>query len=358
MSLLMSIPRLWKHLVVAGLLAVTIQPLVGESDAPKPAAFVVSVTGKMEVKRVNLGVWQAASLGDHLMRGDLVRTTEFGKSTIQFSDGTIVKIAPNTELEVRLADNRVDGKKVPPRGELDMKEGDIYSEVAKNNKQEFRILTKTAVAAVKGTKLGVQANRERTTLLVYEGFVELGNAFGKVLADARKTGGGQVVRSVATGNAAPTAPVTVQANKTENAALNIQQVVKVKLDVSLNPAASPVGMPFKINLAVLDQGGKPVGGRSDKVGLSSSSKTMRFSMDGAKWSESLSIGLQDSKGSVLGMDTSLGGAVVSAEAPDVAPDNESVTIMPAQQKIEKKTMKGKIRTKDGKEFKFINEYQK
>jgi hypothetical protein len=84
---------------------------------------------------------------------------------------------------------------------------------------------------------------------------------------------------------------------------------------------------------------------------------MRFSSDGAKWVDSVTFALQDSKGSAMGKDTNVGGATVSAVSTELAPDNESVTIMP-EQKSGKKQLRAKIRTKDGKEIKVIEEYQK
>jgi len=135
------------------------------------------------------------------------------------------------------------------------------------------------------------------------------------------------------------------------------QEVELGLSVGFNPAASPVGMAFKVVLGVVGKDGKPMGGRSDRVALTSSSKSMKFSSDGGKWTDTITVALNDGKGSVMAMDTSLGGATVSATGPDLSPDSENVTIMPAQ-KTGRKMVKGKIKTKDGKELNFIQEYRK
>lgn len=351
--------KAWRiHSRWVALLVLSLCPMGAPSeDKPASAALIVNILGKLEVKSVNPGVWRVAEVNAHLLVGDRVRTGDFGKASILFTDGSMVKVGSNTELEVKLALKK--GSDGSRRGAVDMAEGDIYSEVRKKdpavNPDEFKIYTKTAVAAVKGTKLGVKSDQRQTTLLLYEGAVEFQNQFGKQMVTAKA--GGQPQKSEAKIDKAPTLQVAAKDTETQKWAQGVEQAPKLRLVASVNPAASPAGLPFKVNVSVQDQSGKPVGGREDKLTVSSSSKTMVFSSDGAKWSESLMFGLRDGRGSVMAKDITMGGATISVVSTELAPDNQSVTIVP-QQKTGKKELRGTIKSKDGKPFKFIGEYQK
>lgn len=68
-------------------------------------AQIVSLTGRVEVKRAEYGDWEDARLRTSLREGNFVRTSRSGSAEIMFVDGTLYSVRPNTLFVVSARDD-------------------------------------------------------------------------------------------------------------------------------------------------------------------------------------------------------------------------------------------------------------
>ncbi len=142
---------------------------------------------------------------DRVINGDVVRTERDGFTTLQFRDGSYVRIPGSSEVRMSNAAYSVRKKRVDVS--IDLSNGRIESNVQKlNPKSDFRVTTPLAVAAVRGTHFGVSTDGSRyVTSDVLEGYVNVAsvNSTNKPSQVQVRAGEGTSV----TGDGVPLAPV-------------------------------------------------------------------------------------------------------------------------------------------------------
>jgi tetratricopeptide (TPR) repeat protein len=118
--------------------------------------------------------WKPATVGLPLALRDRLRTGEFSRAAVRFTDLSMLRVDELTTIEIS-----------PPisaggRQTLDVKRGGTYF-FSRDKTQEIEIRTPAANGALRGTEfeLRVAANG-RTRLTMFDGEVELGNAHGSV----------------------------------------------------------------------------------------------------------------------------------------------------------------------------------
>jgi tetratricopeptide (TPR) repeat protein len=168
-------------------------------------------------------------LGDRLETGDADRVE------VRFRDGTTLRLAFNTTVEIGSQKSEVRGQESGARsrkaspvrpGEVLLVRGQVWTKVQKTtNAPAYAIRTDAATAVARGTEFGVKIQRAPApanpatgsrqpatsitvaTLTVKEGTVDFSNAFGSVQATA-------MTESTARADAAPTEPRRLQTLQT------------------------------------------------------------------------------------------------------------------------------------------------
>lgn len=157
------------------LILLTALPFTLPAQNPSPGrAVVVEKENHVEAQTHN-EAWKPASIGQSLEVRDRLRTGEFSRAAVRFTDLSMLRVDELTTVEIS-----------PPTGNggrqtLDVKQGGTYF-FSRDKAQEIQIRTPAANGALRGTEfeLRVAANG-RTRLTMFDGEVDIGNAHGRVL---------------------------------------------------------------------------------------------------------------------------------------------------------------------------------
>jgi len=144
------------------------------ADCDEQAARLVSVEGRVEVQRLQSGVWEQAHLDDVVCLGERVRARAYSRAALLLPNQTQLRLDENTTLTF-----------APPQDEkktwLEIFEGLIH--VIVRDPHALRVITPFANAAVEGTEFTVAVVDEQTSLTVLEGTVAVENDAGRALVN-------------------------------------------------------------------------------------------------------------------------------------------------------------------------------
>ena len=144
-----------------------------QSRAAGEAAVVVEMETVVEVQAGGAG-WKPARAGLSLGIGDRLRTGEFSRAAVRFTDLSMLRVDELTTIEIS-PPKHAGGKQT-----LDLKRGGTYF-FNRDKAQEIEIRTPAANGALRGTEFELRvASNGRTRLTMFEGEVDLGNAHGRV----------------------------------------------------------------------------------------------------------------------------------------------------------------------------------
>lgn len=145
--------------------------VAAQSFADAPFAKVFSVQGQGEVRGGGSKSWIPVSADTALAAGDEVRTLEDGRLAIEFPNGPLVRIGPNSSLVVT-AEQTGSLKATLAQGLL---------HVFSRSKSELAtISTPVVTAAIRGTEFTVSTTATESLVQVLDGRVSCRNEFGAV----------------------------------------------------------------------------------------------------------------------------------------------------------------------------------
>ena len=137
-------------------------------------AAVQIMAGSAEVHPKGLTVWQPLQDGDYVKAGDTVRTGEESTVELRWVDGTRMRLAPHTTVEVRKCTfHQIEDTQTSL---FYLRLGQIWVRLTKKltTDSRFEVQTPTAVAGVRGTVFSVAVAPDgRTDISVYEGMVQV-----------------------------------------------------------------------------------------------------------------------------------------------------------------------------------------
>ncbi|NOZ03517.1 MAG: FecR domain-containing protein [FCB group bacterium] len=127
--------------------------------------------GKVEVRGKDNDKWERAMPNRKVFQGDIIRTLAKSRCEISLRGGGKVRIGENSELEL----NEVNIKPMEKNFKANLKKGNAWvaAKAAFGEKKNVSIRTPTAVAAIRGTKYRTKAGEEESSILVYEGKVDV-----------------------------------------------------------------------------------------------------------------------------------------------------------------------------------------
>jgi len=146
------------------------------AGAADPAAEIVSLEGKGEAREAQQTAWSAAKVKQRLFPTNFVRTLDLSRMGVLLVDGTQVRLAPNSQLQIKEAAKGHDAKTI-----LNLNAGRswVQSKVAPRG---LTMETPSAVAAIRGTDWEMVVDADgRATLSVLSGEVEFSNPLGSVV---------------------------------------------------------------------------------------------------------------------------------------------------------------------------------
>jgi hypothetical protein len=146
--------------------------------------------GKVEIRSAGSDTWERALPNRKVFVGDVIRTLARSRCEITLKGGGKVRIGENSELEL----NEANVKPMEKLFKANLKKGNAWvaAKAAFGEKKNVSIRTPTAVAAIRGTTYRTQAGEEESSVLVYEGKVDVNqpqNVEGTGPGKAPKGGG-------------------------------------------------------------------------------------------------------------------------------------------------------------------------
>ena len=157
------------------------------SLAENPAAVIVE-TEKIVETQAHGAVWKPAAAGLELADDHKVRTGEYSRAVLRFSDRTTMRLDELTTVEISRA---VAASKA---GAVGMKRGGFYF-LHRGKPQELQIRTASANGALRGTEFAMRVDADgKTTVAMLEGELELSNAQGRVVLKSGEMGEAEIGR--------------------------------------------------------------------------------------------------------------------------------------------------------------------
>ncbi|MBT3590601.1 MAG: FecR domain-containing protein [Candidatus Marinimicrobia bacterium] len=129
--------------------------------------------GKVEFKSESSD-WKRAKPNQPVFEGNTIRTKAKSRCEITLVGGGKIRLGENSELVL----NKADVKPMVKNFNANLKRGNIFvsAKAAFGEKKNIAIRTPTAVAAIRGTKYRASAGEAESSVLVYEGKVDVNQA--------------------------------------------------------------------------------------------------------------------------------------------------------------------------------------
>ena len=129
--------------------------------------------GKVELSTTS-NKWTRAKPNQPVFEGNIIRTQAKSRCEITLTGGGKVRIGENSELEL----NEVDVKPMSKNFNANLKKGNVWvsAKAAFGEKKNIAVRTPTAVAAIRGTKYRAKAGDDESSVLVYDGKVDVNQA--------------------------------------------------------------------------------------------------------------------------------------------------------------------------------------
>lgn len=148
--------------------------LIPEAEAKKSSnvpAVVMLFKGDVLIQPSESGKWHKPVLGMAVRAKDQIKTGSDSWVNIAFANGSLLRIAQNSVVEISMLSYNVKKKVMKSEAKIPVL-GKVISSFRKlkKNDSSFDVYTPTAVAGVRGTELMVDVpDSETTTVVVFEG---------------------------------------------------------------------------------------------------------------------------------------------------------------------------------------------
>ena len=141
--------------------------------AQQPFGKISLPLGKVEVSTAD-NKWSRAKPNQPVFEGNIIRTQVKSRCEITLTGGGKVRIGEKSELEL----NEADVKPMSKNFNANLKKGNIWvsAKAAFGEKKNIAVRTPTAVAAIRGTKYRAKAGDDESSVLVYDGKVDVNQA--------------------------------------------------------------------------------------------------------------------------------------------------------------------------------------
>ncbi len=148
-------------LVIAGIFTFG---FVNNNDEKTPIALIKKVVKDVSHKADDASDWELAKTGIPLNDGEEVKTGYKSLALILFTDGTgLVRVRENTRLFIY---GEEEDRKVSKNTYID--KGVVGFDINKQEYEEFKFTTPTAVAAIRGTSGYIEVGNDSSTTIVCE----------------------------------------------------------------------------------------------------------------------------------------------------------------------------------------------
>lgn len=144
------------------------------SAQPREFGKVTLPLGRVEMQKGGTGEWIRVKPKTSVAEKDIIKTLARSRCEISLIGGGKMRIGENSVLELTEASV----KPMEKNFGANLKKGNIWvsAKAAFGEKKNVTVRTPTAVAAIRGTKYRAKAGEEESSVLVYEGKVDVNSA--------------------------------------------------------------------------------------------------------------------------------------------------------------------------------------
>ena len=141
--------------------------------AQQPFGKITLPLGKVDGSTAE-NKWIRAKPNQPVFEGNVIRTQVKSRCEITLTGGGKIRIGEKSELEL----NEADVKPMAKSFNANLKKGNIWvsAKAAFGEKKNIAVRTPTAVAAIRGTKYRAKAGDDESSVLVYDGKVDVNQA--------------------------------------------------------------------------------------------------------------------------------------------------------------------------------------
>jgi hypothetical protein len=164
-----------RHCVLFVFISLPLLFSLSYSQTVEQIVKIKTVIGSVELRPAGSSSWKAARIGMIVKRGWDIRTFTESSAELEYANGTVVRMGENSV--VNLPTLAVDEKNAATRTGVKIAAGTVWGNIKKltSASSSFDFETPTAVASIRGTRLGLNVSRGGTSIDVYEGEVEVRN---------------------------------------------------------------------------------------------------------------------------------------------------------------------------------------
>jgi hypothetical protein len=192
-------------------------------------AVTDELSGHVDVQRGGKGSFKPLSKNSFIKTNDVVRAEGDGMAEFKWSDGTRLRLTPNSQLTIKKVS--YNSLKKADSSQFKLTSGKVFVRIVKSlaPNSQFEVETPTAVAAVRGTIFSVEVKNGKTEVAVYKGEVKVSTRGGKEKQE-ETIKPGEVVQSSQPGML-KTEPSSVQASEFESQ----PSIVRPELSADIKP---------------------------------------------------------------------------------------------------------------------------
>ncbi len=127
--------------------------------------------GRVEVQKAGGAQWRKVGVNQPVYVNDVIRTRAKSRAEISLTGGGKMRIGEKSEMVL----NRAEIMGMQKDFDANLKKGKVWvsAKAGFGEKKNVAVRTPTAVAAIRGTKYRAEAGEEESSVLVYQGEVEV-----------------------------------------------------------------------------------------------------------------------------------------------------------------------------------------
>jgi hypothetical protein len=178
--------------LIVGVALVVAAPRPAPAPAIGSISFLLGAANDVTVQHLGEKTWLPAKMKMSILGGDRVQTQAESRCEIKLLDGSVVRIGEKTLFDFSQSKASRSGKSVS----ASVAQGKVWANVTKlkGSKDKFEVKTPTAVCAIRGTVVRMDAD-STTRVAVYQGNVDVGptDSLRSVIQQERRPGPPQQV---------------------------------------------------------------------------------------------------------------------------------------------------------------------
>lgn len=169
--------------IIFTLLFISISIFIPQIAFAEPVGKISLLEGSVDILLKGKTTAETVKIDMDVNIGDIIRTKSNSKTEIKFTDGSIIRLAQKSRMEIK---EYMFGKETGKRkGTIGLLRGKIRSIVSKvaEEKPDFNITTRTAVAGVRATDFFVISQPLSTQVIVKDGIVAVKNISPQIIGE-------------------------------------------------------------------------------------------------------------------------------------------------------------------------------